>query len=186
MNLTLILSYVWTDCRRVSNWYPERLWNVATSSYSVIDNSYTLQFTTTCTKPSQSVVVVWWRIQEYLSSSSMLTFSMAGDCPGTNSWSKSKSYILQRSVGHLFVWSPYLGLIIRFLLLSDSFVIVDVGRPFWREDKSLVYNHCWHSPAQSFILLPQTRELSGWRIRSSYLYPPRNRAAQLYPQPLGS
>jgi hypothetical protein len=42
------------------------------------------------------------------------------------------------------------------LLLSDSFAFVDVGRPLWREDGSVVYN--WHSPAQSFSI-PILQEL---------------------------
>jgi hypothetical protein len=36
------------------------------------------------------------------------------------------------------------------LLLSDSCGFVDVGRPLWREDGSVVYNCCWPSPEQSF------------------------------------
>jgi hypothetical protein len=39
-----------------------------------------------------------------------------------------------------------------FLLLSDSWGFVDVGRPLWREDGSVVYNSCWPSPAQSFLV----------------------------------
>jgi hypothetical protein len=38
----------------------------------------------------------------------------------------------------------------RFLLLSDSCGVFDVGRFFWREDRSVVYNCCWPSPAQIF------------------------------------
>jgi hypothetical protein len=38
----------------------------------------------------------------------------------------------------------------RFSLLSDSWRFVDVERPLWREDVSVVYNCCWSSPAQSF------------------------------------
>jgi hypothetical protein len=34
--------------------------------------------------------------------------------------------------------------------LSDSFGFVDVGRPLWREDESVVHSCCWSSPAQSF------------------------------------
>jgi hypothetical protein len=38
----------------------------------------------------------------------------------------------------------------RFLLLSDSCGFLDLGRPLWRADLSVVYNCCWSSPAQSF------------------------------------
>jgi hypothetical protein len=38
----------------------------------------------------------------------------------------------------------------RFLLLSGSCGFVDVGRPLWRQDGSVVYKCCWPSPAQSF------------------------------------
>jgi hypothetical protein len=46
--------------------------------------------------------------------------------------------------------STHLGLMSRFLLLSDDCGFVDVGCFLWREDKSVVYNCCWLSPAQSF------------------------------------
>jgi hypothetical protein len=56
-----------------------------------------------------------------------------------------------RSVGQSFLeWRTLLGLKTRFLLLSDSCGFVDLGRPFWREDGSVVYNCCWPSPGQSF------------------------------------
>jgi hypothetical protein len=45
---------------------------------------------------------------------------------------------------------PHLGHKARFLLLSDSCAFVDVGRPLWWKDGSVVYNCCWPSPAQSF------------------------------------
>jgi hypothetical protein len=39
----------------------------------------------------------------------------------------------------------------RFLLSSGNCGFVDVGRPLWREDGSVVYDCCWSSPAQSFF-----------------------------------
>jgi hypothetical protein len=55
------------------------------------------------------------------------------------------------SVGQsLLEWSSHLGSKIRSLLLSDSCWFVDVWRPLWRQDWSVVYNCCWSSPAQSF------------------------------------
>jgi hypothetical protein len=37
-----------------------------------------------------------------------------------------------------------------FIIVSDSCGFVDFGRPLWREDRSVVYNCCGSSPAQSF------------------------------------
>jgi hypothetical protein len=45
---------------------------------------------------------------------------------------------------------PHLGPKIIFSLLSDSCGFVDVGRPLWREDRSVIYTCCWPSPAQSW------------------------------------
>jgi hypothetical protein len=45
---------------------------------------------------------------------------------------------------------PHLGLMIRYLLLFDSYGLVFVGRPLWREDGSVFCIYCWPSPAQSF------------------------------------
>jgi hypothetical protein len=85
----------------------------------------------------------------------------------------------------------------RFLLLPDSCGFADVRRHLWREDGSALYNCCWSSPVQSFsdprpsglmttfyclrFEIPPT-----WKARSPYLYPPRKRVTQLYPQALGS
>jgi hypothetical protein len=81
------------------------------------------------------------------------------------------------------MWSTHLGPKIRFLLLSDCCGFVNVGRPLWREDGSVVYDCYWASPAESFsgpsseglitifyclrFDIPPT-----WRARSSYLYSP--------------
>jgi hypothetical protein len=60
-------------------------------------------------------------------------------------------YYDRRSVGQsILEWSTLLGLTTRSLLLSDSCGFVDLGRPLWREDGSVLYNCCWSSPAQSF------------------------------------
>jgi hypothetical protein len=45
---------------------------------------------------------------------------------------------------------PHLGPKIRFLLLADSCDFFDAGRPLWREDRYVVHNFYWPSPAQSF------------------------------------
>jgi hypothetical protein len=45
---------------------------------------------------------------------------------------------------------PHLGLMTRYLLLFDSYGLVFVGRPLWRENGSVFCACCWHSPAQSF------------------------------------
>jgi hypothetical protein len=41
------------------------------------------------------------------------------------------------------------GLMTRYLLLYDSYGLVFVGRPFWREDGSVCCICCWSLPAQS-------------------------------------
>jgi hypothetical protein len=38
----------------------------------------------------------------------------------------------------------------KYLLLLDSYNLVSVGRPLWREDGSVFYICCWPLPAQSF------------------------------------
>jgi hypothetical protein len=63
--------------------------------------------------------------------------------------SQSKSRYDPQSVGQsLLVSSTHPGSKTRFLLLSGSCEFVDVGRPHWREDGSVVYNCCWPSPTQ--------------------------------------
>jgi hypothetical protein len=42
---------------------------------------------------------------------------------------------------------PHLGLITRYLLLFDSYGLVFVGRPLWREVGSVFCICCWSSPA---------------------------------------
>jgi hypothetical protein len=57
----------------------------------------------------------------------------------------------RRSVDQsVLVSSTHLGLTTRYLLLSDSCGFVDVERSPSREDGSVIYNCCWHSPAQPF------------------------------------
>jgi hypothetical protein len=41
---------------------------------------------------------------------------------------------------------PHLGLMTRYLLLFDSYGLVFVGRPLWREDESVFWICCWSSP----------------------------------------
>jgi hypothetical protein len=65
--------------------------------------------------------------------------------------SKSKLHCDWRSVNQLSLGvRPHLGIMTRYLLLSDSYGIVVVGRPLWREDGSVFCICCWTSPAQSF------------------------------------
>jgi hypothetical protein len=60
-------------------------------------------------------------------------------------------YYDRRSVRQsVLEYSTHLGHRTRILLLSDSWWFVDVGRPLWREDWSVVYNSCWPSPVQTF------------------------------------
>jgi hypothetical protein len=62
--------------------------------------------------------------------------------------SKSKVCYDRRSVGQaVLVSSTHLWPKARFSLLSDSCEFVYMGRPLWWEDRSVVYNCCWPSPA---------------------------------------
>jgi hypothetical protein len=57
--------------------------------------------------------------------------------------SESELYYDRRSFGQsVLVSSPHLGLMTSFLLLSDHCGFVDMRRPLWREDGSVVYNCC--------------------------------------------
>jgi hypothetical protein len=58
----------------------------------------------------------------------------------TNHCWVSELYYDRRSVGQsVLVSSTHLGLMTRFLLLSDNCGFVDVGRPLWREVGSVLY-----------------------------------------------
>jgi hypothetical protein len=91
-----MLSCVWMTIEEFGlvSGFIEHLQIVTTRNYSSIANSHTLQFITAHTKSSQSAVsspvVAWWQITT-MSSASVLTFLSAGDCPITNTLSKSKS-----------------------------------------------------------------------------------------------
>jgi hypothetical protein len=60
--------------------------------------------------------------------------------------SKSKSHWDWRSLSQsVLVSSPHLGLMTRYLLLFDSYSLLIVGRPLWREDGSVFcQSHCLH------------------------------------------
>jgi hypothetical protein len=45
---------------------------------------------------------------------------------------------------------PHLGPMTRYLFLSDSYGLVSMGRPLWREDESVFCICRWPLPAQSF------------------------------------
>jgi hypothetical protein len=75
-------------------------------------------------------------------------------CELSLDWSASKLLYNQRPIGQsVLVSSTNLGPKTRFLLLSDGCWFVDVGRPLCQEDRSVVYNCCRPSPAQSFSCL---------------------------------
>jgi hypothetical protein len=66
--------------------------------------------------------------------------------------SKSKSHCDWRSVSQSVSLGVerHLGLMTRYLLLFDSYGLVSVGRPLWREDGSVFCICCWPLPAHSF------------------------------------
>jgi hypothetical protein len=91
----------------------------------------------------------------------------------------------------------HLGPTTRFLILPDNCRFVDVGRPLWRENWSVVYNCCWSSPAQSFsgpsptglmtiFYCTGSRLPPTWRVRAPVYISSRNRVAQSCPQAMGS
>jgi hypothetical protein len=59
-------------------------------------------------------------------------------------WTQSQSHIATDG-------QSVMGLMTRYLLLFDSYGLVFVGRPLWREDGSLFCICCWPLPAQSFL-----------------------------------
>jgi hypothetical protein len=63
--------------------------------------------------------------------------------------SQSQSHIATDGQSVSFAVEPHLGLMTRYLLLFDSYGLVFVGRPLWREDGS-VFCICYYFPAQSF------------------------------------
>jgi hypothetical protein len=71
--------------------------------------------------------------------------------------------------------------------------LVDVGRPLWQENGSVVYNCCWSSPAQSFfgpspnglmtkILLSQIRESPNLEGQVPVHKSPGNKVAHFTPR----
>jgi hypothetical protein len=67
-------------------------------------------------------------------------------------WNMSPSLMLRPTVSRPVcprIKHPSGALRSRLLLLSDSCGFVDVARPLWREEVSVIYNCCWPSPAQS-------------------------------------
>jgi hypothetical protein len=57
---------------------------------------------------------------------------------------------------------PNLGLMTRYLLLFDSYGLVFVGRPLWREDEPVFCIRCWPLLAQSFS------GPSSWRLATIF------------------
>jgi hypothetical protein len=98
--------------------------------------------------------------------------------------SMSKLCYNDRSDGQtVLVSSTHLGLMTRFLLLSDSCGFLDVVLSLWWENKSAIYNCCWSSPVQSFLGLSSAGLVtifyclifdtpSTCRARPLYLYSP--------------
>jgi hypothetical protein len=107
---------------------------------------------------SHSQVWVPWDLQPYFTVSvSRPPFS---SCPTTcratvevlnPAKSKSNLYYDRRSASQsVLEQSTHLGLMTRSWLLSDSCRFVGLGRPLRQEDRSVVCNCYWPSPAQSF------------------------------------
>jgi hypothetical protein len=80
----------------------------------------------------------------------------------TGSESKSKSHCDWRSVNQSVSHGvdPNRGLMTRWFLLFDSYGLVNVGRPFWREDGSVFFKVIVCS-SKSFVIM--------WRIFTFYM-----------------
>jgi hypothetical protein len=90
----------------------------------------------------------------------------------------------------LLVSVTHLRPVIILLLLSDSCRYVYMGRHLWRGDRSVVYNCCWASPAQSFsgpspTGLSQIRDSPNLEGQVPVFMSPRNRMVRLCPLLLG-
>jgi hypothetical protein len=103
------------------------------------------------------LTVAWWRLptadvpEQSPASATNVSLLTTANLNWLNKNSKSELCYDRRSVGQsVLVSGTHLGPKTTFLLLSDICGFVDVGRPLWREDGSVVYNCCWSSPAQSF------------------------------------
>jgi hypothetical protein len=84
------------------------------------------------------------------------------------------------------VSSTHLGITTRFLLLSDSCRFVDMGRCFWRENGSAVYNCCWSSPAESFWVRVPRYSTPYFTVSNSRLPKPGGPGPRIYiPQEQG-
>jgi hypothetical protein len=90
---------------------------------------------------------------------------------------QSESYVMTNGQSASMSWcqAPIWG-------PSDSCGFVDVDRPLWQEDRSVIYNCCWPSSVQSFLGLSPAGLMTfyclrfetppTWRARFPYLYPP--------------
>jgi hypothetical protein len=143
---------------------------MTTFNYSAIANLHTVQFTTAHAKSFSLLCLhqsFWqWRFFSFCTHFITRWFSIVPTKSSLHTlpynWLQLESsrvlcYDRQLVGQPLLEWSTHLGLTIKFLLLSDSCVFVDVGSFLWREDGSDVYNYCWPSPAQSFSGLSPLR-----------------------------
>jgi hypothetical protein len=90
-----------------------------------------------------------------------------------------------------------LGPKMRFFTLSDRCSFVDMRHTLRQEDRSVIYNCCWSSPAQSFLLSYPTRLMTifyclrfepppNWRASSLYYLRPPGTGWRSYTYALGS
>jgi hypothetical protein len=142
----------------------EHLWIVTASNYSAITNSHTLQFTTRClvTEPLLPCSRPYWltTVPQLIHCSNWLN-SQAGGHLSPTSYSSNCSLKTLSNQVKVTLWltvsqsvslgvKPHLGLMTRYLLPFDSYGLVFVGRPLWREDGSAFCICCWPLPVQSF------------------------------------
>jgi hypothetical protein len=73
-------------------------------------------------------------------------------CGGASLCSQIQSYVTTDGQTASLLWSQAASGVEDLIFVTVSWGFVHVGRPLWREDESVVYNCCWFSPAQSYLL----------------------------------
>jgi hypothetical protein len=89
-------------------------------------------------------------------------------------------YVLYTSPKSVLVSSPTWGSRPDFCYCQLR--VCFVGCPLWREDRSVVCNCCWPSPARSFSGPVSDSRLSQLGGPGPHIYIPQEQGAQLYPQ----
>jgi hypothetical protein len=124
-----------------------------TNNYNAVANLHTSQITRSHAKFSQSAFASRFPATDLNnedSSACVLISLQSGEYPTTEHIVKVIFRLTVSQSVSLGV-EPHLGLMTRYLLLFDSYGLVFVGRPLWREDGSIFCICCWPFPALLFL-----------------------------------